>query len=80
MMNQGPQRAEAVPQVHGEVAGLLRRPRPGRARGHPGHVQSPGAVLGEHQHVQSPEQHRLDDQEVTGDDRMRPRRQELPPR
>ena len=51
-MNQEPQRAEAVPQVHGEVAGLLHRPSPGRVRGHPGQVQPSGAVLDEHQHVQ----------------------------
>jgi hypothetical protein len=65
---QEPQRAEAVTQVHGKVAGLLRRPRPGRSRGHPGQVQPAGAVLDEHQHVQPLAQHRLHDQEVTGDD------------
>lgn len=53
IMNQESQRAEAVTQVHGEVAGLLHRPCPGRVRGHPGQVQSSGAVLDKHQHVQS---------------------------
>ena len=52
IMNQEPQRAEAVTQVHGEIAGLLHHPCPGRVRGHPGQVQSSGAVLDEHQHVQ----------------------------
>ena len=69
-MNQEPQRAEAVTQVHGEVAGLLHRPRPGRVSGHPGHVQSSGAMFDEHQHVQPLEQHGFHHQEVTGDDRM----------
>ena len=79
IMDQEPQRAEAVAQVHGEVAGLLRRPCPGRARGHPGQVQPAGAVLDEHQHVQPLEQHRLHHQEVTGDDGVRLGGQELPP-
>ena len=79
IMNQEPQRAKAVPHVHGEVAGLLRRPRPGRVRGHPGHVQPSGAVLDEHQHIEPLEQHRLDDQEVTGDDGVRLGGEELPP-
>src|SRR5690348_1887044 len=35
IMNQEPQRAEAVTPVHGEVAGLLRCPCPGRVRAHP---------------------------------------------
>jgi integrase-like protein len=51
-VNQEPQRAEAVTQVHGKVPGLLRRPRPGRACGHPGQVQPAGTVPSEHQHVQ----------------------------
>jgi hypothetical protein len=52
-MNQEPQRAETVPQVHDQVAGLLHRPSPGRVRGHPGQMQPSGAVLDEHQHVQA---------------------------
>jgi hypothetical protein len=79
IMNQEPRHAGAVPHVHGQAAGLLRRPRPGRARGHPGHVQPAGAVLDEHQHVQPLEQHRLDEKEVTGDDGMCPGGEELPP-
>ena len=39
--------------------------------GHPGQVQPPGAVLDERPHVQPVEQHRLDNQEVTGDDGVR---------
>jgi hypothetical protein len=79
VVDQEPQRAEAIPQVHGEVAGLLRRPRPGRVRGHPGHVQPAAAMLDEHQHVQPLEQHRLHHQEVTGDDGVRLGGEELPP-
>lgn len=52
---------------------------PGRVRGDPGHVQPAGAVLDEHQHVQPLEQHRLDDQEVTGDNGVRLSGEELPP-
>ena len=44
IMNQEPQRAEAVIQVHGEVAGLLHRPCPGWSRGHPGQVQPAAGV------------------------------------
>ena len=42
IMNMEPQRAKAVTQVHGEVAGLLHHPRPGRSRSHPGQVQPAG--------------------------------------
>jgi hypothetical protein len=66
--------------VHSEVAGLLRRPCPGRARGHSAQVQPAGAVLDEHQHVQPLEQYSLDDQEVAGDDGVRLGGEELPPR
>ena len=66
-------------QVHGEAAGLLHRPCPGRVRGHPGQVPSSGAAPGEHQHVQPLEQHRSRHPEVTGDDRASLGGQELPP-
>jgi hypothetical protein len=79
VVHQEPRHAEAVCQVHREVAGLPHRPRPGRARGHPGQVQPAGAVLDEHQHVQPLGQHRLDGQEVTGDDGARLGGEELPP-
>ena len=71
VVDQEPQCAEAAIQVHGEVAGLLRYPRPGRARGYPGQVQPARAVLDEHQHVQPLKQRRFRHQEVTGDDRVR---------
>ena len=79
VVNEEPQHAEAAIQVHGEVAGLLHRPGPGRVRGYSGQVQPAGAVLDEDQHVQPPEQRRLHNQEVTGDDRVRLGGQELPP-
>jgi hypothetical protein len=47
--------------------------------GHSAQVKSAGSVLDEHQHVQPLEEHRLDDQEVTGDDGVRLDRKELPP-
>jgi hypothetical protein len=50
---------------------LLHRPRTGRVCGHPVQVKPAGSVPSEHQHVQPLEQHRLDDQEVTGDDGAR---------
>jgi hypothetical protein len=74
-----PHRAEAVIQVHGEVAGLLHHPCRGRSCGYPGQVQPPGAVLDEHQHVQPLQQHRFHHQEVARDDRVGPGCQELPP-
>src|SRR4051812_45009284 len=45
IINQEPQRAKAITQVHDEIAGLLHRPRTGRLRGHSPQVQSSGAVL-----------------------------------
>jgi len=44
---------------------------------HRGQVQPAGAVLDEHQYVQPLEQYGLRHEEVTGDDRMRLRGQEL---
>jgi hypothetical protein len=49
IVDQEPQRAEAVTYVHGEAAGLLDRPCPGGVGGHLGRVGPPGAVLDEHQ-------------------------------
>jgi len=69
-VDQEAQRAEAVTEVHGEVAGLLHRRCPGRARGHPGQVHLAGAMLDEYQHVQPLQQHCFYHQEVTGDDRV----------
>src|SRR5690348_3491009 len=60
----GPWRFEAITHVHGESAGLLHRPRAGRACGHSAQVNPAGPVLDEHRHVQPLEQHRLDDQKV----------------
>lgn len=65
--------------VHGQVAGLLRRPCPGRVRGHPSDVQPAGAVLDEHQHVQPFEPHGFHRQEVAGDERVSLGGEELPP-
>jgi hypothetical protein len=61
IINQEPQRAKAITQVHDEIAGLLHRPRTGRLRDHSAQVHSSGAVLNEHQHVQPFEQHCLHD-------------------
>jgi hypothetical protein len=79
VMNQEPQRTDAVAQVHGQVPGLLYRPRPCRVRSHAARVQAPGAVLDEHQHVDPLEQHGLYHQEVTGDERVSLGGQKLPP-
>ena len=40
IMNQEPQRVDAVAQVQGQVAGLLHRPRTRRVRGHSAQVHS----------------------------------------
>lgn len=63
-MDHKPQLADAIGQVHGQVAGLLHRPRPGQVDVHPGQMKSARAVLDEHQHVQPLEQDRLNHQEV----------------
>jgi hypothetical protein len=80
IVNQKPQRVDAVAQLHGQVAGLLHRPRPGWMRRHAAQVESAGSVLDEHQHVQPFEQYRLHDQEVARDDRVSLGGEELPPR
>ncbi len=41
IVNQKPQRVDAVVQVHGQVAGLLHRPRPGRVQRHAAQVGVP---------------------------------------
>jgi hypothetical protein len=35
IMNKEPQRADPITQIHGQIPGLLHRPRPGRVRDHP---------------------------------------------
>jgi hypothetical protein len=66
--------------VHGQVAGLLDGPRAGGVRGDATQVHPAGAVLDEYQHVQPCQQHRVNVQEIDGQDSRGLRVQELPPR
>jgi hypothetical protein len=50
--DQEPEVGELVAEVEGEVAGLLRRPVPGRVSGDAADVYPAGAVLDEHQNIQ----------------------------
>jgi hypothetical protein len=73
-------RARAEPYtVHEQVTGLLGHPRPGRVGGHPEDVDPAAGNLDHKQHVQTPEQHRVDVEEVAGQDPLGLRGQELPP-
>ena len=58
--NQKHELPDAVFQVHGQVAGLLGHPRPGRARRHAQDVDAAGGKLDHEQHIQTPEQDRFD--------------------
>ncbi len=54
-------------EVHQEVAGLLGRPRPGRAGRDPGQMHPSGANLNEEQHIEALEGDGVDAEEVGGD-------------
>jgi hypothetical protein len=68
-----------IVEVHHQVAGLLGHPLPHGMRGDPGQVHAAGAVLDEEQHVQAAQQHRIDVEEVGGDDGLGLGLQERPP-
>jgi hypothetical protein len=55
-------------QVHEEIPGLLRHPLPGRMAGDTGKMNPAVEVLDEDQHIQSGSEHRIDVEEVGGDD------------
>jgi hypothetical protein len=55
-------------QHEAQVAGLLGNTSPIRVGGHAGHVDPPGPQLDEEQHIQPPQPHRVDGEEITGDD------------
>ena len=62
-----------------EVAGLLGNPSPIRVGGHLSQVDPPGPQLDEEQHLQPPQPHRVDGEEITGDDLGSLLAQERPP-
>jgi hypothetical protein len=72
-------RDTAAKVVHQQVAGLLGHPRAHGVSGNPGQVHAPGAVLDEEQHVQAAQEHRIDVEEVAGEDRLGLAGQERPP-
>jgi hypothetical protein len=55
-------------------------PLPGRVRGDARQMHLPRRQLDEHEHVHAAEQHRVDGEEIAGDDPAGLRAQELPPR
>jgi len=59
---------DAVGEVHREVAGGLRGPRPGRVRAHPHQMRPAGAMLDCDECVYPSEQHGVHVQEVHGQD------------
>ena len=71
---------EPYAEPEGEVAGLLGGPGSGWMRGDAQDVHGPGPDLQHEQHVQALEQHRVDMQEVTGENAGSLGGQELPPR
>jgi hypothetical protein len=66
-------------EVHQEITGLLGHPRARGMGGDSGQVHAPGAMLNEEQHVQAAQEHRVDVEEVRGEDRLRLGLQERPP-
>jgi hypothetical protein len=68
-----------VPEVGGEVPGLLRRPCLGWVRGDAGDVQAPGVVFEEHQCVETFAECGVDVEEVRRDDALGLGGEELPP-
>jgi hypothetical protein len=66
-------------QHEAQVAGLLGNPSPIRVGGHAGQVDPPGSQLDEEQHIQPPQPHRVDGEEVAGDDPGGLLAQERPP-
>jgi hypothetical protein len=66
-------------QHEAQVAGLLGDPSPIRVGGHPGEVDSPSVQLDEEQHIQPPQPHRVDGEEIAGDDPGGLLAQEHPP-
>jgi hypothetical protein len=53
-----PKPSNVLAEIHHEVAGLLRRPRPIGMPGHTQHVQVAVADLEHEQHVEAPQRHR----------------------
>jgi len=74
-----PERAGPLVQVHDEVAGLLGGPRAGRVRGHPEDVHPAGGDLHDEQHVDPAQRHRVEVEEVTGQQSAGLGTQELAP-
>ena len=73
------QPAGTFAEVHEQVTGLLGSPRPGRVSGDTQDVHPPGLDFHHEQDVQAPEEHGVNEQEVTRQDRGRLGGQELPP-
>jgi hypothetical protein len=62
--DQAPEVAEAVFELHEQVAGLLRHPLPDWMRGHPEHLDPAGAHLKHEQHLQPSQPHRVDGEQA----------------
>jgi hypothetical protein len=76
---QEPQAGGTLVEVHQHVAGMLGHPGAGRIGGHSGDVDLAGGDLDEEQHIAALEQHRVDREEVAGQDRVGLGGQELFP-
>src|SRR5215472_7225528 len=72
-------RADPVPDIYQQVAGLLSGPCPVRVGGHPQDVHTPGRHLHDEQHIQAPEQDRVDREEITRQQALSLGAQERPP-
>src|SRR6266511_2472327 len=68
-----------VVQIHHQVSRLLGHPGPVRVGAHPDPNDPARLYMQEHQHVQGLEEHRLDGEEVAGEDAVGLRREELMP-
>jgi len=76
---QAPNRLPLFVELQSEIAGLLDDPRSDRVGGDSGQMHSPGVELDEEEHVEPLRQHRVDREEVAGQQRRCLSTEELGP-
>ncbi|GGS69029.1 hypothetical protein GCM10010156_29980 [Planobispora rosea] len=69
--NEEAEGTDLVTEVHEQVAGLLNRPRSGQVGGHTEDVHAPGGDFHDEQHMQALQEHRVDVEEIDGQQPMR---------
>jgi hypothetical protein len=77
--NEEPQAVGPFAKMHEQIAGLLDHPRSGRVGCDAGDVDLSAGQVDEEQHVDPLEEHRIDGEEVAGQDRLGLSGEEPPP-